>query len=117
MITSKKYHFEWNFFDLSMALIYITCKDLKEANKISMLLLEKRLIACANLFPIKSMYLWKGKIENQNEFAIIAKTLEKKYIKIKAEVSKLHSYKIPCILKIDAEANEAYDNWVNDELN
>ena len=95
-----------------MTLIYITCKDKKEAEKISNHLLRKRLIACANIFPIKSMYWWKGKIENQKEVLVIAKTLEKNYEKIKKEVSKLHSYSVPCILKIDAEANESYGKWV-----
>ena len=95
-----------------MTLIYITCKDKKEAEKISNHLLRKRLIACANIFPIKSMYWWKGKIENQKEVLVIAKTLGKNYEKIKKEVSKLHSYSVPCILKIDAEANESYGKWV-----
>lgn len=99
-----------------MTLIYITCKDSKEAEKISLHLLKKRLIACANIFPIKSMYWWKGKIENQSEIVITAKTLEKNYRKIKEEVLKLHSYTIPCILKIDAEANEKYDEWVREEV-
>lgn len=99
-----------------MTLIYITCKDEEEAEKISMHLLKKRLIACANVFPIKSMYRWKGKIENQKEAAILAKSLEKNFSKIKKDVSRLHSYKIPCILKIDAAANEGYGNWVEKEV-
>ena len=99
-----------------MTLIYITCKDEEEAEKISMRLLKKRLIACANMFPIKSMYRWKGKIENQKEVVILAKTLEKNFSKIKREVSMLHSYKIPCILKIDAAANESYGDWVKEAV-
>ena len=99
-----------------MTLVYITCKDKKEAEKISLHLLRKRLIACANIFPIKSMYWWKGKIENQAEVVITAKTLEKNYSKIKKEVSKLHSYSVPCILKIDTESNEKYDEWVSGEI-
>jgi periplasmic divalent cation tolerance protein len=99
-----------------MTLIYITCKDEKEAKKISMHLLKKRLIVCANIFPIKSMYWWKNKIVNDDENVIIAKTLAKNYEKIKQEVSKLHSYEVPCILKIDAEANESYDKWVKEEI-
>jgi len=95
-----------------MVLVYITCKDKKEAETISMHLLKERLIACANMFSIKSMYWWEGKIEAQKEIVIIAKTLEKNYNKIKEEVSRLHSYTIPCILKITAEANESYDKWV-----
>lgn len=99
-----------------MTLVYITCKDEEEAETISMHLLSKRLIACANISPIKSMYWWKGKIEAQKEVVITAKTLENKYEKIKEEVSKLHSYEIPCILKIGAEANESYDKWVKEEV-
>ena len=99
-----------------MDLIYITCKDEKEAVKISKYLLEKRLIACSNIFPIRSMYWWKGKIQDEKEFVIITKTLDKHYNKIKEEVSKIHSYDIPCILKIDAEANESYGQWVKKEI-
>ena len=97
-----------------MALIYITCKDKEEAKKISKHLLEKRLIACANIFPIESMYWWKGKIEEVNEHVIIAKGLD--FEKIKQEVRKIHSYDVPAILKIDAEANEEYMDWVKKEV-
>lgn len=95
-----------------MTLIYITCKDKAEAKKISKALLEKKLIACSNMFPIESMYWWKGKIEESKEFLIIAKTNDVNYDKIKAEVKKLHSYDVPCILKIEGEANKAYDDWI-----
>tara|TARA_Y100000031_G_scaffold121956_1_gene136612 strand:+ start:149 stop:451 length:303 start_codon:yes stop_codon:yes gene_type:complete len=99
-----------------MTIVYITCKDGKEAVKISKHLLEKRLIACSNMFPIRSMYWWGGKMQDDKEVVIIAKTLGKNYDKIKEEVSKIHSYDVPCILKIDAEANESYDKWVNGEV-
>ena len=100
----------------NIALIYITCKDEKEAAKISKCLLEKRLIACSNIHPVRSMYWSKGKIQDEKEFAIVAKTLDKNYGKIKDEVSKVHSYDIPCILKINAEANESYEQWVKEEV-
>ncbi len=80
------------------------------------MLLEKRLIACANIFPISSMYWWEEKIQNDNEFVLICKTKDNKYNQIKQEVKKLHSYDTPCILKINAELNEEYENWVNHEI-
>lgn len=101
---------------MSMTLLYITCKGEKEAKKISMHLLKKRLIACANIFPIKSMYWWKGKIVNDKENVIIAKTLEKNFKKVEYEVKRLHSYKIPCILKINTVSNKDYERWVNKEV-
>ena len=99
-----------------MMLVYITCKDEEEAVKISKHLLSKRLIACSNIHPTRSMYWWNEKIQDKREFVIMAKTLEKNHKAIKKEVSKLHSYNIPCILKIDAEANESYDKWVKEEV-
>jgi len=99
-----------------MTLINITCRDEKEAVKISRHLLEKRLIACSNIYPVRSLYRWQGKMHDSKEFAIMAKTKEKNYKKIKEEVKKIHSYDIPCILKINAEANESYEKWVNEEV-
>jgi len=99
-----------------MTLVYITCKDEQEAIKISKQLLIKKLIACSNMHPIRSMFWWESKIQDEKEFVIIAKTIEKKYKKIKEEVLKIHSYDVPCILKIAAEANESFDKWVKEEI-
>ena len=99
-----------------MTLAYIICKDAVEAEKISMRLLKKKLIACANIFPIRSMYCWKKKIVNEAENVIIAKTNDKNFDKVVSEVKKMHSYKIPCILKINAEANKEYGDWVEKEM-
>ena len=99
-----------------MILVYIICRDEKEAVKISRYLLEKRLIACSNIHPIQSMYWWKGKLQDEKEAVILAKTLDKNYNKIKKEVEKIHSYDVPCILKLNVEANEGYDEWVRKEV-
>ncbi len=99
-----------------MTLVYITCKDEKEAKKISMHLLKKRIIACANIFPIKSMYWWKNRIVNDNENVIIAKTNNRNFKKLEAEVKKLHSYEVPCILRINATVNKDYKQWAEKEM-
>lgn len=100
-----------------MALIYITCASEEEAVKISRRLLDKRFIACANIHPIRSLYRWQGKMQDEKEFVVMAKTKHGIFNKIKQEVRKIHSYDVPCILKIDAEANEEYSKWVDEELN
>ena len=96
-----------------MTLIYITCKDKAEAKKISKYLLKKKLIACANFFPINSMYWWKGKLQDDKEFLLLAKTTKKNASKVKKEVKKLHSYDIPCILEIDVDGNKEFIDWVD----
>ena len=100
-----------------MTLVYVTCKDKSEAEKISMGLLKKRLIACANIFPVKSLYWWNKKIVNERDNIIILKTNEKNFGNVVAEVKKMHSYKIPCILKIGATANKEYGMWADKEMN
>lgn len=99
-----------------MVLMYIICKDKKEAEKISSHLLKKRLIACANMFPVKSMYWWNGKIVNSAEYAVLAKTNNKNYKKTVNEIKEIHSYEIPCILRIEAKANKEYEKWADKEI-
>ncbi|MBI2129142.1 divalent-cation tolerance protein CutA [Candidatus Woesearchaeota archaeon] len=98
-----------------MILIYMTCRDEEEARKISMHLVKNRLAACTNMFPIRSMYWWKDKIEETEEYAVIAKTIDENYEKIKKEIKKIHSYEVPCIMKINADVNEEYGNWIKKE--
>ena len=96
--------------------VYITNENETEAKKIAKHLIEKRLIACANIFPISSVYRWKGKIEDTKEAILIAKTKKETYEKVKEEVKKIHPYKVPCIIKIDVEANKDYGDWLNSEV-
>jgi periplasmic divalent cation tolerance protein len=99
----------------NLILVYITNPNKKEAIKIARYLLKKRLIACANVFPVESFYWWKGKIQNEKEFVLIGKALAKNFVKIKKEVKKVHSYLIPCVLKIPVRANKEFFNWVKTE--
>ncbi len=96
-ITLIKNNINKKKFGFKMILIYVPCKDEEEAVKISKRLLEKRLVACTNVHPIRSFYRWEGKIQDDREFVIIAKTSNKKYDDIKDEVKKIHSYDVPCI--------------------
>ena len=99
-----------------MTLMYITCKDKGEARKISNHLLKKRLVACSNMWPIESLYWWKGRIVNGKEYVILAKTLKKNVKRIRKEVKNIHSYEIPCIMDIDAGANKDFLGWVKKEV-
>ena len=99
-----------------MVLIYVTCKDGREAKGIAVHLLKKRLIACANVIPIKSFYWWQGEIANSAENLLIAKTMSKKFKDAEKEIKKVHSYNVPCILRIDATANKEYEKWMEYEI-
>ncbi len=96
--------------------VYITNPSKEEAVKLARHLLEKKLIACANIFPITSVYRWEGKIAEEGEFVLIGKTFEEKFEKVKTEVEKIHPYKIPCITKIPVEPNKKYLDWLEGEI-
>lgn len=95
--------------------IYITVKDEEEARKLARALVEERLVACANYFPLSSIYLWKGDIEEDSEIAIIAKTRLDMVDSIIKRVKELHSYDIPCVVSwIIENGNPDYLAWVKE---
>ncbi|HIJ98740.1 TPA: divalent-cation tolerance protein CutA [archaeon] len=101
---------------MAAILIYTTTPTEEKAKIIAKHLLEKRFIACANIFPIQSIYRWENKITEDKEFVLLLKTLEKNYRKVKEEIEKIHPYKIPCIAKINISPNKKYSNWLEKEI-
>lgn len=97
-------------------IIYSTTKSMKEAKKISRILLEESLAACVNIFKINSIYRWKGDIIKGNEFSLIIKTKSNLVNKAIKRIKDLHSYDIPCIicLKIDKGYDKFLD-WIEKE--
>lgn len=95
-----------------MILLYVTCKDKTEAKKIVRMLLKKRLIACANLFPINSMYEWKGKIVDGREVVLVGKTTNGKADAAEKAIMRIHSYECPCIMRIPVKANKEFEGWI-----
>jgi periplasmic divalent cation tolerance protein len=97
-------------------LIYIPTSSEAKAEKIALALIEDKLIACANMSRVKSIYPWEGKIETAQEVALLAKTEESKFSAVEKRVKELHSYEIPLIAKIPVEFNKEYAEWVKSIL-
>ncbi|MDL5503392.1 MAG: divalent-cation tolerance protein CutA, partial [Candidatus Methanoperedens sp.] len=76
------------------SIIYITAGDMAEARMIGRKLVEERLAACANIFPITSVFRWKGGIDEANEFGIIIKTRSDKVKETEKRVKEIHSYEV-----------------------
>ncbi len=92
---------------------YFTTKDKEEAKKIIMELLQQKLIACANIFPIESLYTWKEELCEETEYAIIAKSTQENYEKIENTVKSLHSYEIPCIVSFPiTKGSQEFLSWI-----
>lgn len=99
-----------------MVFLYITNESLEAAQKLARHILEKRLIGCANMYPITAMYWWKGEIAEGGEYVLIAKTTEEKWKEARAEIEKVHPFETPCIVKLDADPNDKYLQWIQSEL-
>ena len=104
---------------MKIVFAYITCKNKSEAKKIGKILLQEKLAACVNVFDkMESMYLWKGKIQNDTETILIAKTEKKLFPKLSKKVKSVHSYSVPCILQLEVkDGNKVYVNWLLSTLN
>jgi periplasmic divalent cation tolerance protein len=95
-------------------MVYITAANMDEAFQISELLVELQLAACANFYPIRSIYRWNNKMVSDEEFAISLKTKEEHFDRIVDEVKKIHSYEIPCIISYPIITGyQPYIDWIN----
>jgi periplasmic divalent cation tolerance protein len=101
---------------MKYSMVYVTTKTRKEAEKIANALLKKRLIACANIFPVRSSYWWKKKIEKHNEFAMFLKTRGSFVNKVVSAVKEMHSYLVPCVLAFSIDrGNPDFLKWIGEE--
>jgi periplasmic divalent cation tolerance protein len=84
-----------------VAVVYTTIDNIQDARKIANTLVEEQIVACANIIPkIESVYRWKGKIENEDECVIIAKTPDSNVKKTIQRIKELHKYELPDIIVI-----------------
>jgi periplasmic divalent cation tolerance protein len=97
-----------------MILILSTCPDRKSADSIARSLVEKKLAACVSVLPInKSIYRWKGKIEEAAEFMLIIKTRDKLYLRVEAHIHANHPHQVPEIIALPVKKNEKiYGAWI-----
>jgi len=95
--------------------VLITTPDERSAKSIAQTVLERRLAACANYFPIKSLYWWKEHIEEADEFILLLKIRTEDFEDLKKLVLKMHPYEIPCIVRYDIiEGHDKYLNWIRE---
>lgn len=73
-------------------ILYLTCANDLEADKIVDILLEKKLIVCAKKLTVQTKNYWKGKIESAREVLLIMDSSEELFSKVEGEVRELHSY-------------------------
>ncbi len=98
-------------------MVLITASKEDEAARIAHDIVSSRLAACVNIVKgIRSIYRWKGKIEDEGEVLMIVKTRRDLFGELKKRVKKLHSYSIPEIIALPVvEGSEEYLGWLKEE--
>lgn len=101
---------------MAILLFYVTHPDEATARRISEHLVNKRLAACTHVFPITSTYWWQSAVQHEGEWVSVLKTRPDLEKPLESAIQKIHPYEVPCILRFEVRANEAYEQWVNEEL-
>jgi periplasmic divalent cation tolerance protein len=96
-------------------IVLTTCPDAASAERIARVLVEEGLAACVNILPpMRSIYRWKGKIEDSNELLLVIKSSTARFPAIRDRVQALHPYELPEIIAVPiADGLPDYLAWLN----
>jgi periplasmic divalent cation tolerance protein len=102
----------------TIVLISTTLENKADAERIASLLLNRKLIACAQISgPITSLYKWQGVTTSATEFSLSLKTTTGCTETVKALLCQEHPYELPEVIvqEIDSSSKE-YIDWVYGEV-
>lgn len=79
-------------------------------------LVQERLVACAQLVRIESVYWWDGEVQQDPETRAVLHTTSERVDAVEARIAELHPYDVPAVLTFPAaQVNEPYGQWVREE--
>ena len=95
-------------------MVLCTCPTQSAADAIATALVEERLAACVNQLPgVRSLYRWKGRVEQDEEVLLLIKTTAERYSKLEETIQGLHPHELPEIIGVPLTiGSEAYFDWI-----
>ena len=90
----------------------------EDAARVARVLVEERLIACANVLPgARSIYRWKDGVADEREVVVLMKTRKQDWAALLSRLHELHPYETPELvaLRIAAGAPK-YMAWLDEAL-
>jgi periplasmic divalent cation tolerance protein len=102
--------------DMDEIVVLITAGSETEATNIARALVEQELVACVNVLPgVRSIFQWKGKVTEEREFLLVAKTVSQAFEQVATTVKSLHSYDVPEVIALPIRHGlPEYLSWVRD---
>jgi len=104
---------------MTNARIVLTTVGLKDAaESLAQQLVERRLAACVNIVgPIRSIYRWKNKVQNEQEYLLLIKTTTEHAAELQSAFRGLHPYELPeCVQLPVQDGSEEYLAWLAAEV-
>jgi periplasmic divalent cation tolerance protein len=88
----------------------------KQALDLAHALVQRRLAACVNVLPVaRSIFRWKGRVQQDSEFLLLIKTLEANFEAVRATIKELNAYELPEIVGFPAsKVDAAFAAWVTE---
>jgi periplasmic divalent cation tolerance protein len=101
-----------------LLIVHSTFATEEDAIRVTRVLLEERLIGCANLIPgVRSLYRWQGAIADEREVLVIMKTRKQDWTALLSRLHELHPYETPeCVAVRMAAGAPKYLEWLDAEL-
>ena len=98
-------------------IVLCNCPDPESAERLAVLMVERRLAACANRLPgVRSIYRWQGRVEQAEECSVLFKTTAERYPDLESCLKAEHPYAIPEIVAWPISAGlDGYLDWVRTE--
>jgi periplasmic divalent cation tolerance protein len=98
-------------------LIVTTLPKDENSIKLARSLVEEKVAACVSIFPVRSFYHWKRKLEDDEELMLFIKTLPENREKVKECIKKNHPYEVPELLIFEiGDGNPSYFDWMREVL-
>jgi periplasmic divalent cation tolerance protein len=99
-----------------MLLVLTTLPDEDAARRIARDMVERGLAACVSIgAPVRSIYRWRGEIEEAFEIPLTIKTADACYDALEQALRAAHPYELPEIVALPVDRGlDAYLHWVDE---
>ena len=94
----------------------VTHPNKEHAERITKGVIDAKLAACVLVADVKSFYNWEGKLNEDDEVVTILKTSTEKIADLEKYIETNHDYDVPAIISFHANANQAYGNWLEQQI-
>ena len=98
--------------------VLVTASTREEAEAIGKALVDERLAACVNiLVGVRSLFRWRGAIEEADEVLMIVKSRSNLLPSLVETVKRLHSYTVPEVIALPIlDGSADYLAWIDESV-